>query len=244
VPVAESEIARARLLDAVAEGFEEIDHGDALELVAYTDARGESRIREAFGAVAATDVPDGWEDRWREFHQPVEVAGIWVGPPWIAVPSAIPAVVIEPGQAFGTGGHATTRACVELLAIGDRVSVLDAGCGSGVLAIAAVKLGHAPVHAVDSDPAAVVEARENAKRNVVDVDVRRADVLTDVLPAADLLVANIELRVVEALLARWDGERALVSGYLAHESPSVAGWMPTERRELDGWAADLLARTI
>jgi ribosomal protein L11 methyltransferase len=244
VPVAESEIARARLLDAVAEGFEEIDRGDALELVAYTDVPGESRIREAFGAVMATDVPEGWEDRWREFHQPVEVAGIWVGPPWIAAPSANHAVVIEPGQAFGTGAHATTRACVELLAVGHRVSVLDAGCGSGVLAIAAVKLGHAPVHAVDSDPAAVAAARENAKRNAVAVDVRRADVLRDDLPAADLLVANIELRVVEALLARWGGERAIVSGYLAHEAPAVGGWVCTARRELGGWAADSLARTI
>jgi ribosomal protein L11 methyltransferase len=244
VPAAESEIARARLLDAAPDGFEEIDHGDELELVAYTGARGETRIRAAFGAVTATDVAAGWEDRWREFHRPVEVAGLWVGPPWIAAPGAIPAVVIEPGQAFGTGAHATTRACIEALAGSARASVLDAGCGSGVLAIAAAKLGHAPVHAADADPAAVAAARENAERNEVEVHVMQADVLNDALPAADLLVANIELRAVETLLARWTGGRAIVSGYLAREAPAVAGWTRTERYELDGWAADSLARTV
>jgi ribosomal protein L11 methyltransferase len=244
VPAAESEIARARLLDAEAAGFEEIDRGDELELVAYTDARGETRLRAAFGTVVSTDVPAGWEGRWREFHRPVKVAGIWVGPPWIPAPTTLPAVVIEPGQAFGTGAHATTRACIEALARSGRGSVLDAGCGSGVLAIAAAKLGHAPVHAADLDPAAVSATRENAERNEVAVDVIQADVLNDALPAADLLVANIELGAVESLLARWTGGRAIVSGYLAHEVPSVAGWMRTERHELDGWAADSLARTV
>jgi ribosomal protein L11 methyltransferase len=244
VPAAESEIARARLLDASPGGFEEIDHGDELELVAYTNPRGEARIRAAFGAVVSSDVAAGWEDSWREFHRPVAVAGIWVGPPWIPAPTTIPSVVIEPGQAFGTGAHATTRACIELLARSERASVLDAGCGSGVLAIAAAKLGHAPVHAADVDPAAVAAARENAERNEVDVGVIQVDVLKDALPAADLLVANIELRAVEALLVRWKGGRAIVSGYLAREAPTGDGWARTDRRELDDWAADSLVRTI
>jgi ribosomal protein L11 methyltransferase len=244
VPAAESEIARARFLEVAAGGFEEIDADDELELVAYTDARGESRIRAAFEAVVSSDVPAGWEERWREFHRPVEVAGIWIGPPWIPAPMTIPTVVIEPGQAFGTGAHATTRACIEALARTGSGSVLDAGCGSGVLAIAAAKLGHAPVRAADLDPAAVAAARKNVERNEVVVDVIQADALNDALPPADLLVANIELRAVETLLARWGGGRAIVSGYLAHEGPSVVGWARVHRHELDGWAADSLSRTV
>jgi hypothetical protein len=71
------------------------------------------------------------------------------------------------------------------------------------------------------------------------VSVARADVLTDELPAVDLVVANIELRVVEQLLARRPAGTAITSGYLADETPSIAGWTCVERRELEGWAADV-----
>ena len=102
---------------------------------------GEARIRDVFQRVESAPVEPCWEDRWRTFHHGVRIAGLWIGPPWELAPSGVPAVVIEPGRAFGTGAHPTTRACVELLARGERGSVLDAGCGSGVLAIAAAKLG-------------------------------------------------------------------------------------------------------
>jgi ribosomal protein L11 methyltransferase len=150
------------------------------------------------------------------------------------------AVTVDPGRAFGTGAHATTRACVELLADVERGSCLDAGCGSGVLAVAAVRLGFEPVVAVDLDPEAVAVARATARRNGARVEVRLADVLEDELPHADVVVANIELAVVEALLARAPAATAVTSGYLASEAPAVAGWERAGRRELEGWAADLL----
>ena len=112
------------------EGFEEADRGDRLELAAYTDDRGEERARAEFGEVVLSEVPDDWEERWKRFHRPVTVAGLWVGPPWESPPPAAPAVVIDPGRAFGTGSHRTTRLCLELLGELPRTSLLDVGCGS------------------------------------------------------------------------------------------------------------------
>jgi ribosomal protein L11 methyltransferase len=211
-----------------------------VELAVYADATGEEQLRRAFGTVDVTDVEPGWEERWREFHRPVRSGGLWIGPPWEAPPADQPAVVVDPGRAFGTGGHPTTRACIELLARATRGSVLDAGCGSGVVAVAAVRLGFDPVFAVDDDPAAVETATRTAAANDAPVLVSTADVIVDELPRVDLVVANIELRVVEALLARRPAPRAVVSGYLAGEAPTAAGWERVERVELDGWAADLL----
>ena len=146
-------------------GFEEVDLGPHVELAVYTDAEGEDAIREAFDRVASEPVEPGWEDRWRSFHRPVRAGGLWIGPPWEQVPADGPAVVVDPGRAFGTGAHPTTRACIELLAELERGSVLDAGCGSGVIAVAAARLGFEPVFALDADPAAVEAAEATARRN-------------------------------------------------------------------------------
>jgi ribosomal protein L11 methyltransferase len=167
----------------------------------------------------------------------VRVGGLWIGPPWEAPSRGEKAVVIDPGRAFGTGAHATTRACVELLARQRRSSMLDLGCGSGVVAIAAVLLGFRPVVAADVDPVAVEVARENAARSGVKLEVLEADALRDALPAAELVVANIELAAVEALLARRLSRRAIVSGYLAGEAPEAPGWARVDELELDGWSA-------
>jgi ribosomal protein L11 methyltransferase len=241
VDVHEAEIARARFLWLAPDGFEEVERGDRLELAAYGDEHVEALIRATFPTASTDAVEAGWEDRWRAFHRPVLAGGLWIGPPWDE-PAAPDSVVIDPGRAFGTGAHATTRACVELLARSPRASVVDAGCGSGVLSIAAVKLGFDPVFAMDVDPEAVEAARGNAQRNGVELDVRQSDALTDALPTADLLVANIELQVVRRLLARWTGPAAITSGYLVHERPDADGWAHEERIELDGWAADRLSR--
>lgn len=224
------------------EGFEEREATGALELVAYTDSAGEERLRAAFAAVSASPVEPGWEDAWRAFHRPVRAGGLWIGPPWERPPFGELAVVVDPGRAFGTGAHPTTRACLELLARLPRGSLLDAGCGSGVLAAAAARLGFAPVYAFDSDPVAVAAARQTARRNGLPVEVARADIREDALPAVDTVVANIELRTVEALLARVAARAAITSGYRAHETPAVPGWRRVERVELEGWAADALAR--
>lgn len=241
VPVAEAEIARAQLLPLAPVGFEEIERGPELELAVYVEAAGEERVRAVFAQASSAPVEPGWEDGWRAFHRPVRAGGLWIGPPWETPPVGEPAVVVDPGRAFGTGAHPTTRACIELLAGLARGSVLDAGCGSGVIAVAAVRLGFEPVFAVDTDPAAVEAATRTARENGASVDVARADVLADELPAVAVLVANIELRVVEALLARRPAATAITSGYLAHETPSAAGWSSVDRLELGGWAADVLA---
>jgi ribosomal protein L11 methyltransferase len=232
------------MLELFPAGFEEVDRGAATELVAYTDGGGEERLWQAFGGAAATEVEPGWEDRWREFHRPVRVGSLWVGPPWEQPPPGAVAVVINPGRAFGTGGHPTTRLCLELLLEQAPGSFLDVGCGSGVLAIAAAKLGFAPVTAVDVEAAAVEAALDNGAANGVDLDVRRVDAIAEELelPECEVAVANIALAVVEALGTGLRGRRLITSGYLAGDVPALAGFRLVERRQADGWAADLHER--
>lgn len=241
VSAADAEIARARLLELAPNGFEEVGFGEAVELALYVDADAEEMVRAAFpdAEVASTPVEAGWDVRWRAFHRSTHAGGLWIGPPWERPPPGEIAVVVDPGRAFGTGAHPTTRACIELLPGRSRGSVLDAGCGSGVIAVAAARLGFRPVRAVDHDPAAVEAATRAARDNGVSVDVRLGDVLTVDLPRVDLLVANIELRSVEALLARAPAATAITSGYVAADAPTVRGWERQDRFELDGWAADV-----
>ena len=242
MPASEAEIARAWLLERFPDGFEERDAGASTDLVVYTDRKGEDVIRAAFPLARADAVDGGWEDRWKEFHRPVRAGGIWIGPPWIAPPDGELAVVVDPGRAFGTGAHPTTRASIELLARLERGSLLDAGCGSGVVAVAAGRLGFAPVVAFDLDPVAVGVARETVRENGFEVGVAQADVLIDDLPSTDLVVANIELGVVESLLERVPAVVAVTSGYLAGDTPRANGWLAVDRLELEGWAADVLRR--
>jgi ribosomal protein L11 methyltransferase len=143
-------------------------------------------------------------------------------------------VLVDPGRAFGTGAHATTRLCLELIQTLEPTSLLDVGCGSGVLSIAAAKLGHSPVTAIDIDAVARAVTRENADANGVELSVGE-----EVLPA-DVAVINIALDVVERLLAELPVERAITSGYLERDEPTAAGWQRVDRRTRDGWAADLL----
>jgi ribosomal protein L11 methyltransferase len=229
------------MLELFPEGFAEVE-GERVELAAYTDAAGEERLRAAFGRVATEEVADDWAERWREFHRGVRIGPLWVGPPWEAAPSDAVAVVIEPGQAFGTGAHATTRLCLGLIAALPRGSLLDVGCGSGVLAVAAARLGFSPVYAIDADPAAVDAATANARRNAVRVDVALADLHEDELPAADVGVANVALPEVETVAGRLGCERLVTSGYLADEWPRLPAYHLVERRTADGWAAELYRR--
>lgn len=240
VPAAEAETAAARLLERFPGGLEERAADDRTELAVFTDEDGEADVRKGFADVSTERVEPGWEDRWKEFHRPVSAGGLWIGPPWIEPPAAQPAVVVDPGRAFGTGAHPTTRACIALLARLDRGSLLDAGCGSGVVAVAAARLGFAPVAAIDVDEVAVEIARETAHANGVEVTAFRADVLLDELPLADVVVANIELAIVEQLLQRVASSIAVTSGYLQSETPTERGWTRIDRVELDGWAADVL----
>jgi ribosomal protein L11 methyltransferase len=230
------------MLELFPGGFEELEHPDAVELVAYTDAGGEERLWAAFGEVRSEEVQADWELRWRQFHRPVQVAGLWVGPPWETPPRDVEAIVVDPGRAFGTGGHATTRLCLQLLAELDRGSLLDIGCGSGVLSIAAVRLGFAPVTAVDSDPGALDATERNASANGVELELLLVDALAEPLPGADLAVANISRDAVQRLALRIDAPAIVASGYLERDEPVLPGFRREVRRTKGGWAADVFRR--
>ena len=242
VPEARSEEARAVMLELFPEGFEEIDGNGGLELAAYTNAAGEERIWQAFGGAASSDVEDDWLDRWRQFHRPVRVGGLWIGPPWETPDDDALAVVIDPGRAFGTGGHPTTQLCLGLLADEKRGSLLDVGCGSGVLAIAAARLGFDPVRAFDFDPQAVEATARNAADNGVAIDVRQADLRDGGLPDCDLAVANIAADAVLALAPSLRSSRVITSGYLVSDEVELDGYRRERRVQDGGWAADLHVR--
>ena len=237
-----AEEARAIMLQLFPEGFEEVEHEGELELAAYTSAAGEERLWQVFGSGAARDVPAGWADAWKRFHQPTRIGRLWVGPPWAEPPSDGVTVVIDPGQAFGTGAHPTTRLTLGLLLDAAPGSLVDLGCGSGVLAIAAARLGFRPVIAIDLEDAAVAATRANASVNDVDVDVRKGDVLRDELPATEVAVANITVADAHALAARVESATLITSGYLVSERLEFDGWQRASRREANGWAADLFTR--
>jgi ribosomal protein L11 methyltransferase len=227
VPADEAEVALARMLELFPAGVEEEREGADVVLAGYADAPPAPDLD-------AEPVVPGWEDAWRAFHRPVRVGRLWIGPPWFE-PEEI-AVVIDPGRAFGTGAHGSTRAALELLGRLEPSSALDLGCGSGVLSVAAVRLGFGPVRAFDLDPLAVGATAENAARNGVEVEVSRADVLTDPLPSAPLWLANLELGLLRRLLERPDlPARILASGLTADQTLDGR-----DRVEIDGWAAEIL----
>jgi ribosomal protein L11 methyltransferase len=241
-------------------GLEEVDIDEtAVEYVLY-GAEGElpglpaleASVGEAVVTVTTTEIADDWPERWREFHQPVTIAGrLNVRPPWHPPRTGLIDVVIEPAQAFGTGAHATTRLCLELLAeLAPGGPLLDLGCGSGVLAIAAVKLGFAPVIAIDNDPAAVAATHENAAANGVELDVRLAD-LRDGPPPAPVIVANLLLGPLIELARRLDAQPAalIASGLLSEQGDELAGELASRglressRRADGGWLAMLFEAT-
>ncbi len=202
---------------------------------------------------------DSWRDALRDFHQPVVAGRVRVRPPWVAPLPGMHDVVIDPGMAFGTGQHPTTRTALELLQrIPVRAPVLDAGCGSGILAIAARRLGFGPVVAIDFDPDSVAATARAAQANMVDaLEVRRAVIGEDPLPVAPVLLANITLEVLGVLAASIGGStrgtggtapttevaHAVLSGLREHEVDAAVeafaplGLVEAERLPEDGWAS-------
>ncbi len=254
----------AELLELVPGGVEE-DHGSEWVEYAIYGPPGEvpelPDLEAAAGdcllEISSTEIPDDWADRWRDFHKPVSIAGgrIMVRPSWEegAVGTSVD-IVVDPGQAFGTGAHATTRMCLELLlelADGGEAAgaLVDLGTGSGVLAIAAAKLGWSPVRACDSEPASIEAAAENAAINDVELGLERRNLREQEPPSAATVVANLTAPLLESVAARIiELPRALVcSGLLLGERERVgaalgeAGLAPVAERANGEWAA-LLCR--
>jgi ribosomal protein L11 methyltransferase len=224
----------------------------------------EATIGPGFVEVESSEIPDDWGDRWRDFHKPAVIAGgrVVVRPSWepeLTADSAAPGrgsaihVVVDPGQAFGTGAHPTTRMCIELLLRladdGDaNGSLVDLGTGSGVLAIAAAKLGWSPVIACDHEPAALEAAAANARANRVELDLRRINLRTAGPARAETVVANLTAPLLLGIAYRLDfAPRApIASGLLEREAEEVADALERRRltvceRLVDGeWTALLL----
>ena len=226
------------MVELFPEGFEEVDRPEGVELAAYTDAAGEERLWAFFGGARGADVEGGWQDKWRAFHRPVRIGRLWVGPPWETPPPDALAVVVDPGRAFGTGSHPTTQLCLGVLQELEPGALLDVGCGSGVLAIAAALLGFAPVLGVDVEAPSIAATNENARANRVTIEARLVGP-AEQLPSASVAVANISLESVEALPSRVDVQTLVTSGYFAPARPTLPGFEHVERRTLDGWAADV-----
>jgi ribosomal protein L11 methyltransferase len=211
---------------------------------------GPARIGTTPVHVWTTRVDDDWSTRWRQFHQPTQIGQVHVRAPWHSSPKDGIDVVIDPGQAFGTGAHATTRLCLELLQeLPAGGPLADLGCGSGVLAIAAAKLGFAPVSAFDHELAAIEATSENARANAVTLErVDRLDLRDAAAPVERVTVANLvgPLLVRVAELLPEQPETLIVSGLLEGEEEEVAtAFAPMRQRRrlrLQGWSALLLTR--
>ena len=240
MPAERVEDAVAVMLDLFPEGFAEARMADSVELTAFTDETGADSLRTAFGDLRVEPVPAGWEDEWKQFHRPVEIGSLWVGPPWEEPSPGLVPVTIDPGRAFGTGAHPTTQLCLDLLQQLEGGSLVDLGCGSGVIAIAAALLGYFPVTALDLDEAAVEATTRNAEANGVEIEVARHDLRRAPTPEADVAVANLDLPTISVL--RPTSASLIASGYQAVDRPGVEGFQHVARRTLDGWAADLFRR--
>jgi ribosomal protein L11 methyltransferase len=260
----DADLVLAELLDLAPNGVEEDRDGGHVEYAIY-GAPGELPVLPDLEALAGpgrvtvttTEVPDDWADRWRDFHEPVLIGErIWVRPSWAdAAEAGALDVVIDPGQAFGTGAHPTTRMCVELMlnlsANGlARGSLADLGTGSAVLAIAAARLGWDPVVAVDRERAALEAAATNARLNGVTLDLRRGDVRETAAPSVDTLVANLTAPLLRAVAERLDSQprQVVCSGLLAPEAAGVidafaeGGLREVTRQRSGEWTALLLGR--
>jgi ribosomal protein L11 methyltransferase len=206
--------------------------------------------------VVATEVPDDWADRWQDFHKPLLVGGrLWLRPSWEEPREGTIDVVVDPGRAFGTGAHPTTRLCLELLLeleqAGEATGPLtDLGTGSGVLAIAAAKLGWGPVSGYDHEQPAIEAAAANAKVNDVSLALERRNLREGLPDLAPLTVANMTAPILKVIAARLVPTPAtmILSGLLPAELDEIAGaFAPmglaeADRRRDGDWAALLLRR--
>ena len=257
-PTDAAEQVLAALLDLAPGGVEQVDGDGFVEYAVYGApgelpalGEGAAEVGGVRVEVSGREVPEDWAERWKRFHAPILVGGkLYVRPPWEepAVRPGVVEIVIDPGQAFGTGSHPTTRMCLELmLELEPRGSFADLGCGSGVLALAAAKLGFGPVVAVDADRAGLMATSQNARANGVRIDrVSRIDLRRDALPPARTVAANLTARLLRRLADAIEPLPAalIASGLLEEEADDFLAAFAglEERRRLcdSGWAAVLV----
>ena len=289
----QAEIVLAELLEIASSGLEEVRAADGTIEFAIYGPPGEipslpaleAAAGEALVEVSTTEIADDWPARWKRFHRPVLIRSpaslsraqkggrvapfaLRVRPPWEVPGSAhadgVEDIVIDPGQAFGTGAHASTQLCLQLLLAlatsGTGGPLLDVGTGSGVLAIAAARLGFSPVVGLDHDRDSVDAARLNAAANRVSVEVCRFDIRSRPLePIAEdgdrasstVVVANLLLPLLLELERQMDftPPHLLAGGLLREQVAEVAdtfgvghGMSLQATLEQGEWAALWLAR--
>lgn len=247
-PDLDAELVGAELFSAGALGVWERPD----TLVAWFDAPTDA---VPVGGVWEVEPDRDWQAEWKATIRPVHAGRVAIVPTWLAE-DHVPAdgevtLVLDPGRAFGSGHHATTTMCLELLQGLDLVGarVLDVGCGTGVLALAAARLGADEVQAVDVDPEAVAVTGENASRNGLEVTVRRGSVEA-AGGTAGVVLANLATDTVVALAERLvaatrPGGALIVSGIATERAAraigalTAAGLAVAETRTRDGWTAVL-----
>jgi ribosomal protein L11 methyltransferase len=284
-PPEQADLVLAELTVLAPNGVEE-EHGPGYVEYAIYGGEGElpelgeldAAVGEGTVEVVATEIPDDWADRWRDFHKPLLIGDrLWLRPSWEPPRDGAIDVVIDPGRAFGTGAHPTTRLCLEFLleleAGGNGGgSLTDLGTGSGVLAIAAAKLGWVSVSGYDHEQSALEAAAGNAQANGVDLQLQRLNLREQLPELAPTVVANMTAPVLLAVAAQLGsdegspgkGRRSLpavapptlsrtphtlmCSGLLLPELDEVAaafapaGLSEVDRRRNGDWAALLLRR--
>jgi ribosomal protein L11 methyltransferase len=255
-----AELVLAELTVLAPNGVEEERGRDYVEYAIY-GGEGElpelGEIEAAAGGglveLVATTVPDDWADRWQDFHKPLLVGErLWLRPSWEERREGAVDVVVDPGQAFGTGAHPTTRLCLELLlALAQEGQahgpLTDLGTGSGVLAIAAAKLGWGPVTGYDHEAASIEAASSNAQVNCVQAAFERTNLREGLPELAPTVVANLTapvLGVIADQLANDGGTRGRGRWSLPAVAPPTpppwpatlvcSGLLPTELDDIVG----------
>lgn len=259
------------LVESGSPGLQTDEHGTAVTLTAYyrqtPPLQGLQRFCDAIGCpLGATAVrireiaEEDWAQNWKAHFRPQPIGKrLYVCPPWdTSAPTDRIAIIIDPGMAFGTGQHASTRGCLMLLEWATSAQpmqrALDLGTGSGILAIALAKLGVSAVWAVDTDPQAIAIARSNAVRNAVDRYIQFAGSIEGATGPFDLVVANLFANILQELAPTVSrlivpGGILVFAGVLSEEEPRVRGafeacGMDTRKRyEEDGWVTIGLERT-
>jgi ribosomal protein L11 methyltransferase len=233
----QAEIVLAELTVLAPNGVEEERGPDYVEYAIYggegeLPELGEIEVAAGDGLVevVATEVPDDWADRWQDFHKPLLIGErLWLRPSWEEPREGTIDLVVDPGQAFGTGAHPTTRLCLELLlelaeAGEARGALTDLGTGSGVLAIAAAKLGWDPVRGYDHEKPSIEAASANAQANGVSITPEHCNLRESLPELAPTTVANMTAPILRVIAEQLDGSGS--RGRARRSLPAVAPTSP------------------